>query len=314
MEKNKILKLVEEVRDYINIPRNQHNILLAKDKWNQICSSLDVLGDTELAINAYLNNVWNDIDGTKYLMIYGLLQAIYIQQDALKHIAEALDIKVDLTDDLKEIREIRNDSIGHPTKRTKSKNKSFHFISRMTMNKGGFTLLSYSDGIDLSRYVNLTNIIKQQYTSAQNLLSDIITELHSREQQHKNNFNHMKLVNIFPQTMSYHLSKVIEGINNGEPYRSIGFVNIKYISDLYEKVKSELKERKEFLTGDMLEYQFEKIDYPIKELIKYFESQDSVRLNKKDADIFAHFIKSHHQENILPILEELDDEYTNTNN
>jgi len=88
----KIAKLEDEIRDFINIPRNQHRLLSDKNRWNQICSSLDVIGDTSLALESYYNCKWTSDAGMQYLLIYGLLQAIFIQQDALKNAAEAVDM------------------------------------------------------------------------------------------------------------------------------------------------------------------------------------------------------------------------------
>lgn len=55
------------------------------------------------------------------LYIYGLLQALFLQQDAANGISTALlGKKIDFKQEypsLFEIREIRNDTVGHPTLR-----------------------------------------------------------------------------------------------------------------------------------------------------------------------------------------------------
>jgi len=122
-------KYTREIRDFINKPIKQFNLLKNHKLWNQLCSSLDVIGDSDLAISAYINSEFGTDDGEKYLRLYGALQALFLQQDAVTNMCESLGLPNNLTSHpkLKEIRDIRNDSIGHPTKR--GNYKSYHFIS-----------------------------------------------------------------------------------------------------------------------------------------------------------------------------------------
>ena len=46
----KVQKLEETVRDHINTHRYQSVLIEDSESWDQICSSLDVIGDTILAI------------------------------------------------------------------------------------------------------------------------------------------------------------------------------------------------------------------------------------------------------------------------
>lgn len=67
-------ELEEQIRDFINSPRKQHILLQDHADWNKLCSSLDVVGDTELAIDAYMENINEPAsDGQKYLILYGIL-------------------------------------------------------------------------------------------------------------------------------------------------------------------------------------------------------------------------------------------------
>jgi hypothetical protein len=52
-------------------------------------------------------------DGWSYLVVYGILQVLYVQQDAATMLAGCLKLPFELPDELVNIREIRNDSIGH---------------------------------------------------------------------------------------------------------------------------------------------------------------------------------------------------------
>jgi hypothetical protein len=49
-------RLESKIRDFINNPRKQHILLKDSTDWNQLCSSMDALGDTSATIDAYLNS------------------------------------------------------------------------------------------------------------------------------------------------------------------------------------------------------------------------------------------------------------------
>ena len=96
-----------------------------------VTSAIWVLGDTDLAISSYLRTPFPTDDGNRYLVIYGLLQAMFLQQDEVKHICEALDVKTEENSRLREIRNIRNISVGHPTHLERKPDNYFGFLSRI---------------------------------------------------------------------------------------------------------------------------------------------------------------------------------------
>ena len=110
-----INQLTESVRNYINTHRYQVVLLENSDKWNQICSSIDVIGDSLLAIEAYQVVEYPNNGGLKYIYTYGVLQALFILQDAVSHLSEAFEISSQVSQVLLDIRNIRNAAIGHQT-------------------------------------------------------------------------------------------------------------------------------------------------------------------------------------------------------
>jgi hypothetical protein len=78
-----ISDLEHKIRNYINRPRKQSKLLKDSTAWNMLCSCLDVIGDTELAIQAYKDFKNLKKDGFKYLTVYGILQTLFLQQDAI---------------------------------------------------------------------------------------------------------------------------------------------------------------------------------------------------------------------------------------
>ena len=88
----RVRELEESVRSHINTHRYQSVLLEDSNSWNQICSSLDVIGDTVCSIESYQSQPFPDETGMKYIVTYGILQALFIQQDALRHLSEAFEI------------------------------------------------------------------------------------------------------------------------------------------------------------------------------------------------------------------------------
>ncbi|MBD1844458.1 hypothetical protein H6F89_13855 [Cyanobacteria bacterium FACHB-63] len=96
--------LEDRIRDFINSGRRQSDLPRDSATWNKLCSSLYLVGDTQIAIDAYPQLFSVKEQGVSYLIVYGILQAFLLQQDAAKHIGDALNIKVKLPKDLEEIR------------------------------------------------------------------------------------------------------------------------------------------------------------------------------------------------------------------
>ena len=130
--------------DYIKIIReyacNNLNIDSERFIFSKLQSSLDVFEDTQSAIDFYFNSSYPNESGGRYLYLYGLLQAAYLQQDAVNSINHVLlDSDIDFEKDYPNIyhfRSIRNDIAGHPTNR--KNNSEFIHITQTTVYKNTF--------------------------------------------------------------------------------------------------------------------------------------------------------------------------------
>lgn len=316
-------ELTRKIWGFIENPRKGYFFRQDKPKYNQFCSSLDALRDTDAAITTYrsLKFDFDENIGLGYLLIYGLLQSLFVQQDALFHLCETLGIqeKLDHYPRLREIREIRNDSIGHPTKKRgyKSKTVSSHQISQISMNSGGFELLSfYSDGRIEHREVIVVDLIADQEEYVKQVLSSVIEALKSEEQKHKEKFRMDKLAAIFPPNLDYYVGKVSDGIHSFEfaPHTSVGAsqASLSYLLGLMENLLNALKERGiELDTYDSLKYLYEELEYPIVELKQFFSALsdgNEPKLNPKAANIFAFFL-CHKFPELKREAEKIDKEY-----
>ena len=306
-----ITQLISDIRDLINKPRKKHLLLKDSIAWNMLCSSLDVIEDTDCCLETFLTTDIDHLDdGKKYMYVYGTLQALFVQQDAVKHLAESLKISYPLNQQLNEIRTIRNDSVGHPTKRGGSTERAFNFISRITISNQGFELgTTYADGRpDCSKDVNIPNLIAIQRSILIGVLDSIIKTLEQEEMEHRREFADQKLADAFPSTLNYHLSKIHEAIGESGDAR-LGGINVDYILKCIEEFKTKLAEREILEAYEGLTYNLELVNYPLQELRKYFFNPDETHINERDASIFAYFAEKQTQK-LLERAKELDEEYS----
>ena len=156
-----IAELERKIRDRINRSRKQNELLDRAADWNRLCSSLDIVGDTELALDSYLNQSHIDDTGLCYLQVYGALQLLQTQQDAVNHICQALGIKAQSSPKIPHIREIRSSSVAHPAVQKEDKITKSSFVVRSSLSQHGFTLMTvFSDETPYSHPPFLNSCLK----------------------------------------------------------------------------------------------------------------------------------------------------------
>src|SRR3569832_39578 len=173
-------RYAEEIRSWINNPRRAKRLRREVGRWNQLCSCLDTLQQTELAMQAYASSAGDVGSGQDYLALYGLLQAMVLQQDAVCHLDEALCGKgtaVGNDRHLQDIRKIRNVSVGHPTKVDRRDVMSHHHISRPKIGKGFELVSAFDDGRRQFTFVSLEQLLRKQKLSVARMLRGIVKNL-----------------------------------------------------------------------------------------------------------------------------------------
>jgi hypothetical protein len=300
-------ELEQQIRDFINNPRKRHALLQDTAAWNMLCSCLDTVGDTELAISTYEQSSNPPTVGDTYLLAYGVLQALFIQQDAVENLCQALVIDYVPDKLLKEIRDIRNDSTGHPTKRGGGKGLAYIFIGRASLTKEGFDLMTTypDDRRPLFRHVSIKSLIKDQRDLVQKALTEVLRKLKEEEANHRAKYRDQRLMEVFPSTLGYYFEKIGGAIDRSEP-GDFGTMHIRLVSEVVEAFKERLKERGALQAYDSVVDLIELIEYPIQELTKYFAGQST--LNEKGAHIFSFFVYKHIEE-LKSIAKEIDEDY-----
>ena len=244
---NQIEKLEDKLRVQINHGVLHYQLLNDKHKWWMLCSALDVLGDTSLAFEDYLQTDFPKETGLKYVYCYGILQCFILQQDSLKHLYEVFGIKWEITSDLKKIRKIRNASIGHTVlnndggRSDKDKNEFNNFISRITINKFGFDLLRYSKKLENTVYeeIDIHELLKKQLDEVIVLLKRLIKEIMNMENELKKKFENEKLVDLLPISYWFEKTKSIYDEQN----KSFAYTALNHIQKQYLELKKSLENR-----------------------------------------------------------------------
>lgn len=300
-----IRDLETEIRDFITNPRRQDALVQDHAKWNRLTSSLDVIGDTELAFEAFSATPDPAEDGARYLLIYGVLQALYVQQDALRHLVEAFGQKFDVNPKLDRIRQIRNITAGHPTS---TRNNQSHFLSRFSMTKHGYKLLTTKDDGSCEFHdVDLDEVLKQQRGIVREVLKNTMDALRQEDLKHRLKFKDQRLVDIFSGT-EYLVGKITEYCGSGSASRlTMAEAAAETICSQVSKFKTALEERGVLNDAGDLNYHFEEIEYPLASLDNYVHGRES-DVNEKSGRIFAYFV-GHKLEELREMAEEIDREY-----
>lgn len=302
----KFFGIESEVRDHINTHRYQKILISELDNWSQICSSLDTLGDTGLALKSYFKSDFPIEAGLSYIYTYGLLQALFIQQDAMNHLSEAFEVPYELPEELKSIRAVRNASIGHPTKNRVKKTTYFNHISRISMNKGGFTLARfYDEGESEFIDVDFKNIVETQLIGINNAYALISGKLREIDEQHRAKFMAKPLTDILHSTMGYMFEKVGQAIYSpSDSNVSFGLSMLESIEETYNNLQSALQERNEL--PDHTQYELDEYFHGIKRVKAYLTNSNVNDFSEADARIFLFYLQKSHKsfENIAGEIDE----------
>ncbi len=293
-----------EIRTLVNEARKHHELSQDKGKFSQMCSSLDVIEDSEQAITAFENLDFGEDVAFGYLVVYGVLQAAYLQQDALWNLCDALGINVypSSCQSLKDLREVRNASVGHPTKQNHKKSTAYSHISQITMDVHGFDLLTFSDdGSCRSNRVDLPKLIIEQRRAINDTLPKIVEALKKERESHKARFRMDKLAQFFPHTMSYYCEKVGEAVGGGGTTGSAGLAVIK---NAFAGFRTAALERNPGL-AEHLDYDYATIDHAIAGLERFLNAGDGDPLT---AHIFTNHLSGRIAE-MRNLAQEIDDEY-----
>ena len=154
--------LANQIRDHVNNKLSK-NAFGDDDKWNHLCVSMDTLEDTIEALKYYELQGFGEDDPSKYIHLHGVLQSIFIQQNAIIGLNKVFD-----GDDLLkskypkwfEIRKLRHKVTGHPTEKDSGEELKRIYLSRTSIEDDSFDLTIWhkNSGHDENVHINFKDI------------------------------------------------------------------------------------------------------------------------------------------------------------
>jgi len=298
------------IRDYGHDPRHQSRLLADRFVWHQLWTAMDVIDDVDSALTAYEQNDFPNNTGEKYLRIYGALQGLFIQQDALLDLIKVIHPtkEIAFNDVLKDIREVRNASVGHPTRMERKGVLSAHGIVQNSMRKEGFELLSYPEKPKMLWYVPLRELIQKQRAEAIHILSEVVEELRDQERAHRLQFREVKLMEVF-RLVGYAFEKISEELGRDSGPMLCNWA-VDHLQECLVRFEKLLNERGLTLdTYDVVEYLYDEIKHPLTELAKFLRREPSEVLSNKSAAVFAQALQTYF-DRLRHIAGEIDEEYS----
>jgi hypothetical protein len=186
MPKTTIDDVSDKIRTLANTPLFIDNIKRHQFNWDLTWAAMDTIEDTELAITSFTKSKAGNDQGAEYLRIYGLFQAIFMQQDAVRNLAEGLNLpEIDISAyaEASEVREMRNKYFGHH-KYKRNGSTSYHGISRMTV--GGDSVTAWTYPNFSTEEINLKNAITVNQKYILNSLKEVLTNMDKKKSEYAN--------------------------------------------------------------------------------------------------------------------------------
>ena len=309
-------KRVKGIRDLINSPRKQNALRQDEAFWLMLCSCMDTIQDTEAALEGFLTGDADSYDrGRRYLHIYGALQALFVQQDAVENLQTSLEIQDSREACIQKIRDIRNYATGHPTNKTeKGVEGAFNFIHFGEDNPHQFHLMTVypgksNDGGLNSKHkeVNVEDLIATQKGILMKVLDNVIETLKEEEVEHRKKFSDKKLADVFSE-WTFLFGNIFDKIyspHSGHAQYVVGCIDS--IMESISVFKEGLMERGE--PDDNWSEVYENLDYALQQLKAHFDLTSQAHINGKDVYIFACFAQQQ-VEDLSEFAEEIDEKYS----
>lgn len=270
-------KLLFEFTNIYQDPWYKGKLYSNKENWESFFASKYMFEDSFEGVKYFYRSegFQNHEDG--YIKIYGVLQALYLMQDAVMNFYKIVfNKKLEFKNkypNSEKVRQIRNNITGHPYS---DWNKEATYISRITINKFSFhSIMWYPKDKSYSKQtnhetINLKSLIELQIPESYQLILDISKKIKSDIMNHKKKYKNVKLSEGF-DNKGYYFSKTFALFfeNDDIDYAKTMF---KMIKELYLKKYKELEDRLETL--DFVEHFTENkkyMDYLIERIERHID-------------------------------------------
>ncbi len=283
---NEIIDLCNSLNKTIHEPlyHNFYNIP-NELKYNQTFTSIDLIEDSQIAIEEFESAESLGKQGRSTLLIYGLLQSLFLQQDGLYHLYKCVvDESIKQPDFFdafsfdKDIREVRNDIAGHPTNRKKTE---FYFIAKGPISKDRFTYAGYTPTFRTVE-VDLKTFIIKQIEFAKNVLQKVQENISKKIEMKKGEHKHKSLKEMIVGA-DRNIQLIYRGIRDDQRNFQ-GEWGISGLKSAIEEIREELNKRYNQNLPSGISESFRLIDYIIHRLNQWWN--EKTLLGNDDAEIF----------------------------
>jgi len=219
------VNLIQKIRVRINKVERKHLLINKLNQWLQLTSALNALEDSSCAIEYYLKSKYPDEISGKYLFTYGLIQALYLQQDSANSIYRSLhNRKIDFREQYPKafaVREMRDDQ-SHPTCR----NGGFYiYLKQISLKKDGFSYRKVPKSFE-EIYVDVFSAINDNAGCINAILTEVIDDMDAEFRKYIMAHRGIKMVEIF-QELAYAKQK----ISDDDPLEAAGYESTKQMVD-----------------------------------------------------------------------------------
>jgi hypothetical protein len=308
------MRSVSEIREEVHslLTRDpMQSLLFSKyGNWASACAALDIIDDIEYAFSSFRESPYPKDTGLLYVQLFGILGMIYVQQDAGLHLAKILKLKLKVVGKAKELRELRNNAVGHPVQREINKTKvSSTYINRNSLGGSKFqiTINKYADSIHTHTDHDLSEIISQHAIEMADMLEKVLHKLKDILTQHRREFQMIKLGRMLSQS-THSLECVWRAIHYAD-HQPIGVSALSLLIDSLEQFEEGLKARQRFRALEAMQYKCDYIRHAVIRLEACFQQSDPTLLNASDAAIFHGYLQSAFSE-LHVLAKSIDDEYS----
>jgi hypothetical protein len=197
------------------------------------CAAADAFEDTDLAIRAFRAGATKTDLGARYLAMYGVLQAAFVQMNALRRLHEACGLgRFELSAAMERLRAVRNEGFGHPAPTPKGRDAKATFVGRYGIEVGRLSLYQ----VYIDHETTITDI--DLHALLHNFRADVIQKLkmvaeHMRKQEISMRQNIAMcgpLSVLLPDVWRYHLQKVRCAPHEADPAkRLLGPISLSYL-------------------------------------------------------------------------------------
>lgn len=268
-----IQRKCDDLNRNIHIKIFQNNFLDKGNDYKRAFTSLDVIEDCQEAFEEFINILAKNIPRRTTLYVYGVLQAMYCQQDGLFHLYRTLvDNKMKKVNQLfeifmldSEIRVVRDDIAGHPADRNYG--KEFYYLAKGANSKYKFTYAGYNPDFKAVE-VDLKEFIEKQAIFTHKVLDFVKKHILQKLKEFKNKYKDVKLLDIIKDTDGS-IQLINRGIINNYHLASVG---VKNMSESLESLKSELKIRYNTDSNVYYDDVFELTDHILNKITEWIET------------------------------------------